>query len=306
VPTGISDATVPNPIFNLTPAATVDEGNNWINISWGPMSLTSPLGVTLGNYGPAAGSPVINYVPSTAATYPVAPSLDFYGTQRKTNNAVDAGAVEFTGSGAATPTLTSVAPNTGVRGTSVNVTFTGANLTGATGVNGFGANIPVSNFTVVNSTTVTATFTIGATAPVGARTIRLTTSSGNTNTVTFTVQAAVSISPSPLTITLLTGATTGTGTVTFTNNANTGGASVNVSTVAVTGGNNVMTWFFSKSSGADTCTGTPLAPKASCTVGVQFTNVGAVRGVNRTGSISFTDSATGSPQAGVLRGFANP
>ena len=31
VPPGISDATVPNPIFNLTPAATVDEGNNWVN-----------------------------------------------------------------------------------------------------------------------------------------------------------------------------------------------------------------------------------------------------------------------------------
>ena len=38
VPPGISDATVPNPIFNLTPAATVDEGNNWINMSWGPLA----------------------------------------------------------------------------------------------------------------------------------------------------------------------------------------------------------------------------------------------------------------------------
>ena len=42
VPPGIADATVPNPIFNLTPAATVDEGNNWINISWGPLALTNP------------------------------------------------------------------------------------------------------------------------------------------------------------------------------------------------------------------------------------------------------------------------
>src|SRR5207253_9230694 len=32
VPPGISDASVPNPLFNLTPAATVDEGNNWVNI----------------------------------------------------------------------------------------------------------------------------------------------------------------------------------------------------------------------------------------------------------------------------------
>src|SRR4029077_9104085 len=53
VPPGISDATVPNPIFNLTPAATVDEGNNWVNLRWGPLSLTNPsvAGGPYGNYG---------------------------------------------------------------------------------------------------------------------------------------------------------------------------------------------------------------------------------------------------------------
>ena len=72
VPPGISDATVPNPIFNLTPTATVDEGNNWINISWGPLSLTNTSAGTLndavlGNYGPASSSSsVVNRVPSTA------------------------------------------------------------------------------------------------------------------------------------------------------------------------------------------------------------------------------------------------
>src|SRR5207302_6264488 len=99
VPPGISDATVPNPIFNLTPAATVDEGNNWINMAWGPLAMASPTtGAVLGNYALAAGSPAINYIPSSAATnFAEAPSLDFFGTSRKANNAVDAGAVEFTG-----------------------------------------------------------------------------------------------------------------------------------------------------------------------------------------------------------------
>src|ERR1035441_3793340 len=85
VPPGISDATVPNPKFNLTPAATVDEGNNWVNIAWGPLAQTNPVtGVVLGNYAPAAGSPVINYIPSTAGIfYSEAPSLDFFGTDRK-------------------------------------------------------------------------------------------------------------------------------------------------------------------------------------------------------------------------------
>ena len=113
VPPGISDATVPNPIFNLTPAATVDEGNNWINIAWGPLALSNPSVVTapgtavapLGNYGPASTSSVIGYIPSTASTYTPAPARDFYGTLRKTDNAVDAGAVEFTGGGGGTAVL---------------------------------------------------------------------------------------------------------------------------------------------------------------------------------------------------------
>src|SRR5262249_2503730 len=63
VPPGISDATVPNPIFNLTPAATVDEGNNWINLSWGPLALSNATnGSVLGNYALAGGSPAIDYI----------------------------------------------------------------------------------------------------------------------------------------------------------------------------------------------------------------------------------------------------
>jgi len=110
VPPGISDATVPNPIFNLTPAATVDEGNNWINISWGPLAETNPVtNTTLGNYAPAAGSPVINYIPSTAtANFTEAPTVDFFNNPRKANGAVDAGAVEFAGGPA-----TAVASGTG-------------------------------------------------------------------------------------------------------------------------------------------------------------------------------------------------
>jgi len=111
VPAGISDATVPNPIFNLTPAATVDEGNNWINISWGPLAETNAVtNTTLGNYAPAAGSPVINYIPSTAtANFTKAPTLDFFNNPRKANGAVDAGAVEFAGGPAtAAPAVASV------------------------------------------------------------------------------------------------------------------------------------------------------------------------------------------------------
>ncbi|MGA7178364.1 MAG: Ig-like domain-containing protein [Thiobacillaceae bacterium] len=103
VPPGIADATVPNPIFNLTPAATVDEGNNWINISWGPLTLTNPTvlgldgnyggGDLLGNYAPAAGSPLINAGISAAVSGVAPPSTDFFGTTRTAP--YDIGAVEF-------------------------------------------------------------------------------------------------------------------------------------------------------------------------------------------------------------------
>jgi len=236
VPPGISDATVPNPIFNLTPAATVDEGNNWINISWGPLALTNPTGTLLGNYGPAAGSSVINLIPSSATTqYNAAPAVGFYGTPRKTNNAVDAGAVEFAGSGG-----------------------------------GGGGGTP----------------------------------------------ASVTITPNPLLITVATpflNAGTGTGIVTLTNTGAAGGASVTVSSVAVASGtgSSALTWFFNAVSnavtpGSDTCTGTTLAPGATCKVTVRFTNVTSATGVNRPGTITFTDTGAGSPQVGVLTGHANP
>ncbi len=88
VPPGIADATVPNPIFNLTPAATVDEGNNWINISWGPLALTNPVTGAHARQLRAGGRFVGHqlhpvHVPPT---YGPAPSTDFFGNPRKTNN----------------------------------------------------------------------------------------------------------------------------------------------------------------------------------------------------------------------------
>jgi hypothetical protein len=78
-----------------------------------------------------------------------------------------------------------------------------------------------------------------------------------------------------------------------------------VSSVAVAGGT-VTTYFFNKVAGADNCTGTTLAPGATCTVGVRFTNSGSGRGTTRTGTITFTDNGTGNPQVGALNGFATP
>jgi hypothetical protein len=109
VPPGISDATVPNPIFNLTPSATVDEGNNWVNMSWGPLTMSNPTvvagpygnyggGLPLGNYGIASASSARNRVSGGSANYADAPNFDFYNNPRKPGP-IDSGAVQFTGTG---------------------------------------------------------------------------------------------------------------------------------------------------------------------------------------------------------------
>ena len=98
VPPGIADTVLPNPLFTLMPSATPDEGNQWINMSYGPLSLfnealTSGMtgyNVVLGNYSINTGSPAIN-----AGTATGAPNHDIFGTSRPQGFGYDIGAVEF-------------------------------------------------------------------------------------------------------------------------------------------------------------------------------------------------------------------
>lgn len=231
VPPGISDATVPNPIFQLTPTATVDEGNNWINMVWGPLSMFNPsTGAQLGNYALSSGSTAIDYVPVGTTTGGI-PAKDFFGNPRPDANNpkhFDVGAIEFQGV-IATPTLASITPNSGVRSHAVSVTLTGTNLTGATAVTVSGAGVTVSGMTVVNDSTITATFTIAANAGLTARTVTVTTGGGTSNGVTFTVAA-----PSLTAISPNTGARGATVPVTITGVGLTGATAVNVSGAGVT------------------------------------------------------------------------
>jgi hypothetical protein len=107
VPPGIADATVPNPIFNLTAVATVDEGNNWINMRWGPLSLLNPVTNTvLGNYSLTTGSSIIDFIPTTELNFNLVPNTDFFGNARPEpgrDTHFDPGAVEF---GSVMPTAT--------------------------------------------------------------------------------------------------------------------------------------------------------------------------------------------------------
>ena len=82
----------------LTVAATVDEGNNWINLGYGPLSLinaatapgTGTVQAPLADYSISSGSPAINTASSSEA-----PNHDFFGTPRPQGSGVDIGAVEL-------------------------------------------------------------------------------------------------------------------------------------------------------------------------------------------------------------------
>jgi hypothetical protein len=238
--------------------------------------------------------------------------------------------VTLTGTGTAAIRAATVAPNplafgNWAVGTTSNARTLTVTNTGNVALTGGAQTIPAGPFTrVAAGTTCAGTLALGASctynvqfAPTAAGTVTGSvtftytggTVTGSPVTLTGTgvaVRASVSIIPNPLTITLATGVNTGTGTVTLTNTAPvTGGSQMTVSSVAVAGGS-LMTYFFNKVAGADNCTGATLAPGATCTVGVRFTNVGSTRGTTRTGTITFNDSGAGSAQVGALNGFATP
>jgi hypothetical protein len=120
-PPGVPDN---NPFYQnltLTPAATVDEGNNWVNMFYGPLTLVnatiaraatvgsttnpSPLvyGNPLGNYAPnSATAPMVGQVPASGVPHT---TTDFYGQSKGGlgGGATDIGAIEH-GDAPASPT----------------------------------------------------------------------------------------------------------------------------------------------------------------------------------------------------------
>ena len=234
VPPGIADALTPNPVFSLVPSATVDEGNNWINVSWGPLSPTNPsVQGTDGNYG--GGAPLANYsLTKSIDTVPTAqphPVMDFFGNARPETRAdtfLDPGAVEFGSTPARVGiSLSGISPNVGLAGTSVPVTISGFGLTGAT-VTTTAPNVTVTNVVVVDDDTITATLVLRPNIAAGGINLTVTNPNGS-GTVAFTVvrPAVTKITPSSGTHGTTVNVTlTGTNLATVTSGTATGGIRV--------------------------------------------------------------------------------
>jgi hypothetical protein len=318
VPPGIADATVPNPIFNLTPVATVDEGNNWINLRWGPLSLSNPATATststpqLGNYALAAG---LDTVPQSSPH----PRTDFFGNNRPTNGNFDPGAVEYAGAAAAvlsvTPTsltfttvdgTTSAAQtltlaNTGTAaGTGITLTFSSTAFRRPAGGAGgtCGATLGVAATCTINvvfaapagtaATTTTGTLAITANVPVTGSPVALT---GNGLAPTFDAL----VSPTSLAFgNWATGTTSNPLEVTVTNVGNSALAGGTFTFGAATPFTRVTTGTFPAT--APNCAA-GLAVGASCTVKVHFAPTAAVA-YTGTLTIAYTGATvSGSPVA---------
>ena len=129
-PVGASETTGLTQVFtfaDIKPTATVDEGHNWLNLSYGPLTLNrsavqpgstnapelmvaaknlgttsnaSLVGLTGGAYSISGTSDAVNHGTNSGA-----PATDFFGNPRprSTDNQSDIGAVEFQGTFVAGP-----------------------------------------------------------------------------------------------------------------------------------------------------------------------------------------------------------
>ena len=118
-----------------------------------------------------------------------------------TNSSGTSNAVKFT-VGLPTPTITSISPSSGTKGTTQTVTLKGTNFVSGSGttVKISAGGVTASNVNVQSDTSLTATFTIPADATVGTYYVFVSTpQGGDSNSAQFAVSAATpaltSISP---------------------------------------------------------------------------------------------------------------
>jgi hypothetical protein len=297
---------LPTPVFSLTPSATVDEGNNWINLRWGPLSLTNPAtGVTLGNYALAVNSPAIDYVPSTVSH----PSTDFFGSARPDSfraSSFDVGAVEYQGldtASVATVTggplafgnvtvSTTSAPQTLTLHNTGNATVTGITVVVTAPFARAGGSCGTSLTVAASTCTINVVFspTVAGAATGTATITSSVTVNGSPVTLSGTgiaINRAATVAPSPLAFGNWAIGTTSTRTLTVTNTGNIGLAG---GTFTFGGGTPQP---FSRSGG--TC-GATLAVGASCTINVVFTPATATAfSRNLTVAYNPVATVTGSP-----------
>jgi hypothetical protein len=305
VPPGISDATLPNPVFNLTPSATVDEGNNWVNLSYGPLTLTNLSGATLGNYSITSTSPALD-----TADDSVSPNHDYFGNSRPQGPEPDIGAVEFLKTAAADA---DVFPSSlAFGGVAINTTsasqFVTVSSTGSALLTGISATFtgPFARATGIGlSQNCGTTLAVGSTCKIyvtfhpttgGPVTGSMTVNSNETSTDAAADRfvalsgtgTKLSRSPSALNFVTLGTGFSAVQNVTVSNAAPAGSGSTGPITVSITGTTNGVDFQVA----SNNCPAGGLAPGASCQIGVRFRSPRPLTMGTATLNITDTEPAT--------------
>jgi hypothetical protein len=321
VPPGISDAVLPNPLFTLMPAATPDEGNQWINMFYGPLSLANPVTLApLGNYSITSSSPAFN-----SANPALAPTHDFFGNTRPQGGLFDIGAVEVAAAAAPNASVTG-GPlhfgNVGVGGSSASQMLTLHN-TGTATLNGINLAFmgPFSRQAVgvgAGPGSCGTTLTAGATSTCTINVVFQPTASGFTSGTVAVNASNGMVTGSPVTVDGTGVPATRTATLLPVTNANFGTVAVggisnrdfnlrNTGNVMLTG----IAWTLTTPGAstdytivaANTTCGTTLNPLTTCVIRVRFTpKASDAAGSTQARTLSVADSATASPQTQALTG----
>ena len=184
VPAGVPDISQYYPAFTLAPAATVDEGNNWINMFYGPLSLSNSTLYTaagtalpmLGNYNHTLleGAVAAIFVTNPGSGYTTAPTVTLSAAGATGTNATAVatigrvvGAITVVAGGSGYTTGNSVVISggggTGARARIAAVSATGAITTIA--MTNFGSgytSVPTVSFTSATGTGASANATVNS------------------------------------------------------------------------------------------------------------------------------------------------
>jgi hypothetical protein len=331
VPPGIPDIDPFYPLFTLNPSATVDEGNNFINVRYGPLSLSNASTFTVPNRNLAAlgdghitaTSPAKDAIPLAVGKL-TAPGEDFDGRERPQGAGYDIGAHEFPAAhvaiAGASPAVLSFGSQLVLRNSPAqvvtvnnigsaamtlgNIAITGPNpgsfmLSGGSCVSG-------NRLAVDAACTIRVRFRPAASGPRSATlTIQVANEPASAGTTTVSLSGA-GIAPiaalgslTPLPLVSTRGCTTAcaSGTVNLTN---TGTAPLTIHGITVEGPN--VGAFTPVTSNC----GSSLAAGAKCTITVRFHPGGGVPAGQKSATLTVHDNshASANRQSTALAGTA--
>jgi hypothetical protein len=184
-------STPPAPVLSAVAPGSGVQGSS-VQVTLTGSNFQSGATVAIGGTGVTAGNVAVISSTQITAVFTIAASAATGARSVTVTTAAGTSAPQSFTVTAATapgpPTLTSLNPNSGSRGTVLNVTLSGTNFTSPASVTVQNGGVTVSNVVVVNATTITASFHIGKSATRHSSNTTVKTAAGTSNALLFTVR----------------------------------------------------------------------------------------------------------------------